>query len=339
MDKSKIKTFEASSLSEALKVIKKELGPDAIVLETREKKSRFGLLNKASVEVKATVNPRAQWKMSATSQLSAESDLENCLSWGLTRLIRSGISEGHTRNVAHATLEELKKAEIKKLSKEEMLWHLKKNMRSKIKISSPIAERIQKGAAPKVISLIGPTGVGKTTTLAKMAASLKKSTAKRIVLATSDTFKIAAIDHLRTYAKMLHLPFAVCRDLNELKALVVQCSDRDLVLLDTLGVGPKDSDKMSELSLVLNNIPIESHLCLSATTKGDDLDYLVEQFSVFNPQHLIFTKLDESSRLGELYNVMVNTGLPLSYMTTGQKVPSDIEIADKNEFIEQILKK
>lgn len=200
--------------------------------------------------------------------------------------------------------------------------------------------RIKKGAKgrPHIVALIGPTGVGKTTTVAKLAANLKLREDHKVGLITIDTYRIAAIDQLKKYAEIINAPLAVVASPGEIRDAVARMGDLDFILIDTAGRSPRDAVKLAELKQFLAAAaPDEVHLVLSSTCGLESTKLALRRFSGVRTDRLIFTKLDEAAELGVLPNVTAITRLPLSYVTTGQDVPNDIETASGAKLARQIL--
>lgn len=191
----------------------------------------------------------------------------------------------------------------------------------------------------RVICFVGPTGVGKTTTLAKVAAKLKINDSASVELISMDTYRIAASDQLRVYSKILDCPFAEITDKTELITYISKHNNNDYILIDTAGRSSRFTDQMDTLKKLSEApLPIEFHLVLSCTMKQRDIDETIRGFRFLTPASLIFTKLDESWAFGEILNTSIQNKLPLSYFTTGQRVPEDIEIASKERVVERLLK-
>lgn len=183
---------------------------------------------------------------------------------------------------------------------------------------------------PRVMALVGPTGVGKTTTLAKLAAYAHLQAGSEVVLITLDTYRIAAVEQLKTYAKIMEIPVQVALNSSELRQAVQFHQDKALILIDTAGHSQRDEIGMDNLMQFFGNQEdIEVHLVLSATTKGADLNDIVTRFAPLQPDYLLFTKLDETSQYGSLFTQMIKAGKPVSFVTTGQNVPEDFEFAGK----------
>jgi flagellar biosynthesis protein FlhF len=205
-----------------------------------------------------------------------------------------------------------------------------------IPVAGPIARR--KTVGPHVVALIGPTGVGKTTTLAKLAANLKLREKHRVGLITLDTYRIAAVDQLKRYADIIGSPLRVVGNAEELRDALSAMSDMDFILIDTAGRSPKDTMKLSELRGLLSTIePDEVHLVLSSTAGQDCVELAVQRFSEVRVDKIIFTKLDEAAHVGVVLNVVRKVNKSLSYVTTGQDVPDDIEECRGKRLAQMIL--
>ncbi len=197
---------------------------------------------------------------------------------------------------------------------------------------------VQHDSRPLTIALVGPTGVGKTTTIAKLAANYKLRHAKRVGLVTSDTYRIAAVDQLRTYANIIGLPIKVVMTPSELGQAVDSLSDCDVILIDTAGRSQHDATRLEELSAFIAAArPHETHLVLSSTVSEPVLRKTAERFAAMSPDHVVFTKLDEAVQLGAVVNVMKGLSAPISYVTTGQEVPDQIELAHAERLARAVL--
>ena len=194
---------------------------------------------------------------------------------------------------------------------------------------------------PKILFFIGPAGVGKTTTIAKLASKLKVSDRKKVTLLTTDTYRIAAAEQLHTYANILEVPFKVIYSPDELLTAIKDFSDSDFILVDTAGHSHNNETQKNGtkqfLSCVGDEFDKQIYLVLSATTKYRDLLSICETYAEFTDYSLIFTKLDETSALGNLYNIKLRTGADMSYITVGQDVPDDIEEFSPQNTVKQLL--
>ncbi len=204
-----------------------------------------------------------------------------------------------------------------------------------VRVSGPI--RVTPGRC-RLAALVGPTGVGKTTTIAKLAANFRLKKKCRVGLITVDTYRIAAVEQLRTYADIIDLPMHVVSTPREMRETVKRMDHLDLILLDTAGRSPKDEVRIQELKVFLNEAGAdEVHLVLSSVAGARSLEQTAERFGVVGITSLILTKLDESNGLGNVLPLLRNNGLPLSYLTDGQNVPDDIQVADAHRLAQMIL--
>ena len=185
--------------------------------------------------------------------------------------------------------------------------------------------------------LVGPTGVGKTTTIAKIAANFSLIDAKKVGLITVDTYRIAAVDQLKRYAEIIGIPLHVAFDPQELKEGIAKMKDRDLILIDTAGRSQNNFLQINELKNYLQDVDAEIHLVISATTKSTDVDEIVRAFGQVSIDRVIITKLDETTSYGVILQTCQRTRAPLSFVTTGQGVPEDIEVATGEKLAQLIL--
>jgi flagellar biosynthesis protein FlhF len=190
----------------------------------------------------------------------------------------------------------------------------------------------------KVIIVIGPTGVGKTTTLAKLAANMVLTEKKKVALITSDTYRIAAVEQLKTYSEIIGVPLSIIYTPAEILNAIETHNNMDLILVDTAGRSHKDKYQLMELkTLIKSSFDYEVYLVMSATTKFSDCIEIIKSYSFLDDYKLLFTKLDETSAFGVILNVAYITKKAISYITTGQSVPDDIEIADNSKIINCLL--
>ena len=209
-----------------------------------------------------------------------------------------------------------------------------------LKLGQPITIDL-KGNSPKYLFFIGPTGVGKTTTIAKIASKYKVEEKAKVAFLTSDTYRIAAVEQLRTYANILGIPLKVVYNVDEIEQSRKEFADFDIVFVDTAGRSHRNKNQRDDIEGLIKAIPEderEIYLVLSATTKYRDLITITEAYSEMVGYNLIFTKLDETSSVGNLFNIRMLTNAPLSYATFGQDVPDDIDRIDPQSIAKQLLR-
>jgi len=189
-------------------------------------------------------------------------------------------------------------------------------------------EDAARGTPPRVVALIGPTGVGKTTTIAKLAAFSRLRRGQRVALITADTYRIAAVEQLRTYAEILDIPFKVALTPSDMASALASFADADLILIDTAGRSPTDAARLDEMNSFLSVArPVKTHLVLAATASATVLRRIVERFALLAPNACIISKLDESPTVGQAIAAARFASLPISFVTMGQEVPDHLEAA------------
>ncbi|MGC4031603.1 MAG: flagellar biosynthesis protein FlhF [Tepidisphaeraceae bacterium] len=249
-------------------------------------------------------------------------------------LIANMVAENLAAEIARSLQRQLRPEMLsnKAVVREKLAEHLEQLIPT-----APPIERT-KTVGPHVVALIGPTGVGKTTTVAKLAANLKLREKKKVGLITIDTFRIGAVDQLRRYADILGAPLKVVGSAEEMKAAIEGMAHFDFILIDTAGRSPKDSLKLVELKRFLAFAePDEVYLVLSTTASENVVELAMEKFAEVRVDKLIFTKLDEVQQLGVVLNVARKINKGLAYVTTGQDVPDDIEVSHGKKLANLIL--
>ena len=197
------------------------------------------------------------------------------------------------------------------------------------------------GKKPNVIFFIGPTGVGKTTTIAKIASKYRVDHNMKVAFITSDTYRIAATEQLRIYANILDSPMSIVYTVDEVNQEIERYMDYDLIFVDTAGFSHKNDKQKSDMKFLINGVKEEYkkevYLVVSATIKYKDLLDIVDTYHTISDYKLIFTKLDETSCYGNILNIKLYSGADLSYVTHGQNVPDDIEVFDTQKVVKQLL--
>jgi flagellar biosynthesis protein FlhF len=367
------KTYRAKTMKEALTRVRRDLGGDALILSAREIRRRrlFGLGPRAVVEVIATDALPSELEASArpvansSIAAGASANLQARVGEQLGRLhamVETLSKNGHIDHLLPElpgalvpTYSQLVEADVPEILARRLVRHIAENLEpdqldrpdlirsalaDAVELSIPVAPPIRAVVGTRrVIALVGPTGVGKTTTVAKLAANFKLAHGVRVGLITVDTYRIAAVEQLKTYAEIIDLPLAVVNDPGEMPRALDELGPLDIVFIDTAGRSPRDEVKIRELAeFLLQARPDEVHLVLSAVAGQKSLRSAVERFTVVQFDRLILTKLDEADSLGGVLAVLGLSSRPLSYLTTGQAVPDDIEPADRKRLARLILK-
>ena len=373
----KTRTYRANSIQAALDLVRRDLGPEAAVLHSRQVRSRLvsWLTGRQQVEVVAsdnvnvpsrlppifeantgsvtptadTLDFRRQYESDVKKQLanlnslveqlcerddgSPQSELPDAFFQLFTDLIEAGVTQDLARDLIKQLQQKIDPTEAQDVAL--LKARAVRILENDIPITGPI--HVETGKT-RLVALVGPTGVGKTTTIAKLAANYRLREKKRVGLITVDTYRIAAVDQLRTYADIIDLPMQVVSSPGEMREAIMQLNGLDLILMDTAGRSPRDEIKIQELKSLLSEAKAdEVHLVLSTASSAESLTKTAELFSEVGTTTLTLTKLDETTELGNILALLRQCQLPLSYLTNGQNVPDDIEPADANRLARQIL--
>jgi flagellar biosynthesis protein FlhF len=192
--------------------------------------------------------------------------------------------------------------------------------------------------APRVAALVGPPGSGKTTTLVKLAVNYGLASRRPALLLSTDTYRIAAAEQLRSFAAILGIGFHLVETPTGLAQAIEENRGKDLILIDTPGFGSGDLDAAAELARLIAGRPdVDTHLVLPASMKAADLERMVDTYRIFGPRRLLFTKLDETGSFGPIFNQAARTGMPLSFFTDGQRIPEDLREATSRGLLELVL--
>jgi flagellar biosynthesis protein FlhF len=278
----------------------------------------------------------------ATSAMTAREEGDQDLTQELIRsmhdLVASGIEKKFARQIVRQAAFDLPNLDRHDDAAimDKVAYHLVNDIQVK-----DLLEGVGAGAGSAtstVIALVGPTGVGKTTTIAKIASLGILEKRLRVGLINLDSYKVAAAEQLSTYARIMNVPFRSVNTKEELQQAIYDFASLDLVLIDTTGRSQKDQESLLQLRHMLASIDnCQSVLLVSATTKDSDMSEVVSRFKLFQPRGLVFSKLDETSVYGCIYNVQKRSGLPLLYFTVGQRVPEDIEKASAERVADLVL--
>jgi len=249
-------------------------------------------------------------------------------------LLKKMIDEGVREELAHSLAKQTEKLMRSKpgISSVEILEHL---LQEQLGRAEPI---LHKKFTQKVVLMLGPTGVGKTTTIVKLAADFAVKQRKKVGIINTDTYRVGAQEQLKTYADILGVPIQLVYYPDEIATAMEEMSDRDIIFVDTAGKRPGDEQHRDELLDMIRILkPEDVLLCLSATTGFSSIKEMVDTYGFIDNYRLLITKLDETKYRGVLLNISWYTRKPIAYVTTGQKVPDEIEIADIERIVKEIV--
>lgn len=366
-----IKKYVAKDMNDAMGQIKLDLGPEAVIIAKRKirKPGVLGVFSSKILEVTAAkenkitnyglendydtisslksmmnkeISNRAkdtapsierdnQQELKNNKELENDKSLKNELKEvkGLLYKFIEDKENGELDNYSYKDLDLVQELE-KDLGKNLNLEEIKEKIEKVIEISS------EKFNGKTV--LVGPTGVGKTTTIAKLAGRLSLIEKKKVGLITIDTYRIGAVEQLKTYAEIMNLPFRVVMTLNEMDEALNAMKNCEVILIDSTGRSSKNLMQISELRAFMDKIkPDNISLVLSSTTKNNDLRSIIDGYSILGYKDLIITKLDETTSYGTILNASYLSKSPIRYLTNGQNVPDDIKIVSKDEIINLII--
>ena len=370
-----IKKYIVSNMNEALTRIRHELGKDAVIISQRKirKPGIKGFFSDKQIEVTAAAENSSKEVNNKKSDDNFNDSLQD-----LKRIMENEIKSKqevetpeekvHIVQEVNPLEEEVKEMKallnkvIKNTTKEEVIKvdelleimkdldidmefyedlkvrvgeeNIKDNLKTIIKEDIQISLDELRGN----VVLVGPTGVGKTTTIAKLAGRLSLIEKKKVGLITVDTYRIGAVEQLKTYAEIMNIPFKVVITIKEMEEAVNSMNDCDIVLIDTTGRSSKNTMQISELrAFVQKAKPDCVNVVISATTKNKDIKTILEGYKELEYNQVIVTKLDETTTYGSLYNIQRRADKPLKFITTGQNVPDDIKIPTKDEVLRFIF--
>ncbi|WP_394121047.1 flagellar biosynthesis protein FlhF [Planococcus donghaensis] len=349
----RLKTYVVATMTEAIPMIKRDLGADALILNTKKIKTGgfLGFFQKDKLEVTAAIDPIVQSKPEQTAfpkvqavanpvindDSSAEliNELKN-----IKKFMVQQIKEEQLPEALRSVKEQLNAQEVAPDIQAELIGKLvarvqynndqtleNANQITRQEMIALINRKLTKPVVedPEIICFIGPTGVGKTTTIAKIAADYMLTKDKKVGLITADTYRIAAVEQLKTYGSILNIPVKVVESSEDLTKAIEDFHHCDIILMDTAGRNYQQTQYIEELRRLLpasSNMQI--HLVLSLTAKYEDMKKIIDNFGSVPMDELLLTKRDETSSSGALLNLIYHYGIPIRHIANGQNVPDDI---------------
>ena len=346
-----IRKFQGKSIGEATAKLKNDLGADAMILSTKKLNGE-----KTGPFVEIAAMPSGYESVSdAYSELKADmvsikdmirlmnnsAGMQDTLNMSpvvlnmYANIVRSGVSDRNARTILERAGAMAGNRPGQK--KNSIASRVAIEISNVIKVDSSINEGHGK---QKILALVGTTGVGKTTTIAKLAARFMLESKKKVGLVSIDNYRIGAMEQLKAYATILGIPCYPAMARKDLLYMLRKLNDKDVILIDTAGQSQYDVARIAELQQMMKGEhKIESHLLLSVPTSGKEMHKTVTNFKPLNCSSYIFTKVDEAERHGVIINQLMKTNLPVSYITNGQNVPEDIEPAGKGKIAKLVLNK
>lgn len=368
----KIKKFVANSMPEAMKQIKEKLGNDAVILNSKEIKPSgiFGLFRRKKIEVTAMLDDDAVRKpprkkeppktAGMTIQTKAKENLNEKRILDEIKYLQSLLANQPVRKQPFPPLlenvyEYLIEQEVDEDVAEEIVASIQHEDGVETLDRETVERLLRKKIhdafrdipfdgiheQTKVVQFVGPTGVGKTTTIAKIAANSLLKEKKPVAFITADTYRIAAIEQLKTYAKILDVPLEVIYSTDDYKKALVKFANYERIFVDTAGRNFRQDHFVEELRELITTprVPSQTFLVLALTAKARDIEDIYQQFKPLGIEQVIFTKLDETETYGSILNLAAKEKVGISYMTNGQNVPDDLLTPNENILSDLLLRR
>jgi flagellar biosynthesis protein FlhF len=372
----KVKNFRARTVQEAMAAVRDELGPDAMILSTRrvQKSPRDPYAHRMFEIEAASKAPAPKDKVAdfknhgryggeadsdqtsdpirnelaaikdMISLLGVDNDLGSVLGNHsacaaiLASLLRAGVSERMARGLVKRGFEAMEVQGGGAASGSVLKRYVLKECLRQISVVEPFAKERESPGTPHAAAFVGPTGVGKTTTIAKLAARLRFKDKKRVGLISIDSYRMGAFEQLKAYGTIMGVMCLPAYSGTDLVNALGKMEQMDIVLIDTAGHSPRDTPRMEEVAGVLGDrSKLSVHLVLSVTTGFDNMRESAKAFSALDPESYIFTKIDETRQCGKILDQLGDLRLPVSFVTNGQRVPEDLIVPDPRDLLGIIL--
>ena len=368
-----VKTFSANSMRDAIAMVKQSLGEDALILSTKRLPRSGGNPYREDIFQIEAMPPETEDRNESPGEFpdsfnDSDSDFLQSNGWEVlkqelgsirqmlytvnhselftdllqahpgifsiyAKLIRSGISE---KRVQMLLAQSFSDETVIFTSQSDYTRQVFKKLLSVVNVAKPFYKN--KGKSTEVIAFVGPTGAGKTTTIAKLAAKLHLEKKKNTGLISIDNYRIGAFDQLKTYSSIIGIPCIPAFTKKDLVTALNKLSNMDYILVDTAGQSHLDKKRLSELKEIMNlNCDVESQLVISAATGRLDMKDVVDSFKMLNPSSYIFSKIDETIRRGGIIDQIIEHNMPVSFITNGQEVPEDIIVANEKTILQLLI--
>ncbi|WP_018392366.1 flagellar biosynthesis protein FlhF [Bacillus sp. 37MA] len=365
----KMKKYMASSMPEVMKKVRAELGPQAVILQSKTVYTGgvFGLFKKKNIEVVAAIDPYIEAVEKTPDVKSAPASIQQPpplpadfkkemleMKQMIRQLKESKQADFLYPDVLQPVLEQLKRQglsdELRQMAAEYLLtkWQEERSETTSVKVRKWTIEFLTECLSPcrtvneetaKYIYLLGPTGVGKTTTIAKLASQKVLDEEKKVAFVTTDTYRIAAIEQLKTYASLLNVPFKVAYSRSDMEEAFHSLTKYDVIFIDTAGRNYREKKYVDDLQNLMSKKKGESltYLVLSAASKQEDLEEVIHNFTTVQVDGFIFTKVDETKTKGTILNLMYNYKVGTTFITNGQNVPDDLQKTTTISIIQSLF--
>lgn len=362
-----VKKFEAEDMRQALTAVKNSLGPDAIIVATRQLPR--GMFQRPRLEVTAALEDPQRHSppeervpidmhleplrrevralRNAVREQKSDSHSEALrLELAALRTMLQALSQQRASHEPDPLVRLLLQNDVEPVLAERLVSqaraHGDRTARGEIvALQKVVAEHLPGDCdfflQRRRVALVGPTGVGKTTTVAKIAATAALVHHKSVALITVDTYRIGATEQLRQYAQLMQVPLAVAHNETSFAAALQAHQDVDVLLVDTAGRGPQDADHLRALQAMLSQHRVTPYLVLAAATRRGELQAVLRDYGGLRPARLVFTKLDEAVAMGALLNATTSCQRAISFVTHGQRVPEDLSLPDARELAQSLI--